>query len=174
MMQTRVIAPCLFRLQGAPVVCRLSRPFPPKGACGTPGVSPRPRRHVLRNAVDAHGTLHLERNKAQGSRMPVAGHAAAARLRTATTEAGQRLRSARDGFFGLLHVPGGVAGADACPVRAGCCPDMHLDRPPVAPASFPFRKTGPASLRPPPPAPRQRRRSRRAPYRTGMGGRLFL
>ena len=62
----------LVRLQGAPVVCLLSRPFSPEGACGTPG------RHMLRNAVDAHGTLRLERNKAQGSRMPVAGHTAAA------------------------------------------------------------------------------------------------
>jgi hypothetical protein len=158
----------LVRLQGAPVVCLLSRPFSPEGACGTPGVSPRPRRHVLRNAVDAHGTLCLERNKAQGSRMPVAGHTAAARLRTATTEAGRRLRSARDGFCGLLHVPGGVAGADAGPVRASCRPDMHLGRPPVTPASILFRRPGPASLRPPPPAPRQRRRSRRAPYRNGM------
>jgi hypothetical protein len=81
-------------------------------------------------------------------------------------------------LIGLLHIPGGVASADACPVRAGCCPDMNLGHPPVAPESSPSPLAGSKS--------RQRKQgrhrcghrhpfrvttdvSRRAPHRNGMG-----
>ena len=58
-------------------------------------------------------------------------------LRTAT-EAVFRLRSARGWILRLAALSQGPSLSPTRPVRANCCPDRHLDRPPVLPASAPF------------------------------------
>ena len=117
--------------------------FPLKGRAERQGVSPRPRRHVgehVAPCAEAHG-------KQQASD---AAHTPAFRTQmdfaacSMSQEASQRRR---------------------CPVRASCCPDMHLGRPPAWSASTACRLTdprlppvirkpsGPTSQRPPHPAP---------------------
>ena len=88
-------------------------------------------------------------------------------------------------FFGLLHVPGVRRWRRRAPVRASCRPDTALwTVPPVLPASVPrpFSKdrrsslrpgSGP-SLRPPHPAATYRRRSRRAPHRSGTAAMILV
>ncbi len=53
------------------------------------------------------------------------------------SEADLRLRSARGWIFRLAACPRGCHWRRRAPVRASCRPDMHLGRPPVAPASAP-------------------------------------
>ena len=137
--RTRVIAPCFVRLQGPPVVLFL---FPPKGRAERQGVSPRPRRHVPEHmAPCAESTRQTQPRKQHYACVP---HA--------------------NGLCGLLHVPGVVTGADAPPfVRAVArtctwtvrpfCRRLSLSA--FARISDPRqRPKGPASLRPPHPAPR--------------------
>ena len=96
--QTRVVASVL-----CPARDKLAFVFSVSliGACGTPGGSPRQRRHELLS--NSRGPL---RKRAQGG----GALAGAPILRAEQTlriaaEAGKRLRSARDGLCGLLHVP---------------------------------------------------------------------
>ena len=93
------------------------------------------------------------------------------------SEADLRLRSAREWICRLAACPRGCHWRRRAPVRASCRPDMHLGRPPVAPASAPSA----ARIRNPRTCPGPgivaatasrsafRRRSPRAPYRCGMG-----
>ena len=53
------------------------------------------------------------------------------------SEADPRLRSAREWTLRLAACPRGCHWRRRAPVRASCRPDMHLDRPPVSPASVP-------------------------------------
>ena len=55
------------------------------------------------------------------------------------SEADPRLRSAREWTLRLAACPRGCHWRRRAPVRASCRPDMHLDRPPVVPASVPVR-----------------------------------
>jgi hypothetical protein len=57
-------------------------------------------------------------------------------------DADPRLRSARNGFCGLLNAPGRRRTRRLRPVRASCRPGTHLDRSPVLPASVPSRHLG--------------------------------
>ena len=57
-------------------------------------------------------------------------------------EADLRLRSARGWILRLAACPRGCRWRRRAPVRASCRPDMHLDRPPVLPASVPVRFLG--------------------------------
>ena len=136
--RTRVIAPCFVRLQGPPVVFSLS---PPKGRAERQGVSPRPRRHVPEHmapcARKAHGkTSHGSSNTpAFRTRMDFAACCMSQGLSLAPT----RPRSCE-------LSPGHALGPSAR--LAGVCP-----RPPSR-ISDPQRVRGPASWRPPHPAPR--------------------
>ena len=116
--QTCIITPRTCPARGSPASFRLPCP---KGRAERQGVSPRPRRHVPRSTWQpcAESTRQTQPRKRLNARVP---HA--------------------NGLCGLLHVPGGVTGADAPPVRASCRPDMHLDRPPVVPASVPQAARG--------------------------------
>ena len=108
--------------------------FSPEGACGTLDGSPHPRRHVLSNA--AHGSVHLE--QMHGGVCPRGTHDPLGRnTRGIAEDAGNRLRSARDGLCGLLRVPEGAVSPALVPFVQANCPDMHLGRPPVAPVVSP-------------------------------------
>ena len=140
-------SPCGYAGHGAPVSGRASSPlffarpgasrtffaffaFPsPEGACGTPGVSPRPRRHVVRHAGAPHGAL---RREAQGSRCSLRrSKRRGCLLEQPATEAGRRLRSARDGFDRSAACPQELSLLSTRRlVRADCRPDTHLNRPP--------------------------------------------
>ena len=126
--QTCVIAPCFVR----PRACRLF-------------CSSSPRRGV-RNDRAFH--------RARGARMvwhagsPHAACAAHGQWPSPTpkivglnraSEADLRLRSARGWICRLAACPRGCHWRRRAPVRASCRPDMHLDRPPVLPASVPVR-----------------------------------
>ena len=106
-----VIAPVLCPARGSPSALVSFAFLCPMGACGTLGRSTAPAAPCA--VFEKTHELH------------------------SPSDAVFRLRSARDGLCGLLHVPGGVATADACPVRVDCYPDMHLDRPPVLPVVTP-------------------------------------
>jgi hypothetical protein len=111
--KTRVIAPCFVRPQGAPVV---SVPHCPVGACGTTGVSPRPRRHV-RSTWPPCAKAHGKGNKPR-AQIVCLRSARGWTLRLAASLTGNcRLRRPR-------------------PDRTNCRTGMHLDRPPVASASI--------------------------------------
>ena len=118
----------------------MSRPAP--GRAGRP-VPQSPRRGV-RNDRAFH--------RARGARMcwhtgsPHAAFAAHERWPSPTpkivelnraSEADPRLRSAREWTLRLAACPRGCHWRRRAPVRASCRPDMHLGRPPVAPASAP-------------------------------------
>ena len=97
------------------------------------------------------------------------------------TNAAPRLRSARDGFFGLLNAPRRRRYRRLRPVRANCRPDTHLDRSPVLPASVPSTPRGltlgvegPASWRPSHPAPRSKDGSNAPSHRSGTVRRIIL
>ena len=140
---------CATARQVAPVLCpawgcRSSFAFRlPKGGAERLGVSPHPRPRVQKGVEkDAHELL---------------------------SNADPRLRSARNGFCGLLNAPGRRHCRRLRPVRASCRPGTHLDRSPVLPASVPCLRRGltlgvegPASWRPSHPAPRFERRFERA------------
>jgi hypothetical protein len=102
--------------------------LPRKGACGTPGVSPRRRGHELLS--NSRGTLRLE---SRGRVCPCGSHDPAdlSRPSGSPRDTGRRLRSAR----------GWTCRSAACPqelplsptrrlVRTDCRPDTHLNRPP--------------------------------------------
>ena len=105
---------------GLPVPCSLV------GACGTTGRFTAPAAPALLRA----------------SRMPLARHtgsgpAPAPLIAWAEPGLGSRSSPAfrtRMDFAACCMSPGIVAFADTCLVRADCRPDMHLDRPPDAPA----------------------------------------
>ena len=105
--------------------------FPKKGRAERLGVSPRPRRHGCRNAVDTHGALRLLTLQGTGQPYARRAHGRAVDEDNPPQKQDNACVPHAMDFAACLHVPGGVAGADACPVRAGCCPDMHLGRPPV-------------------------------------------
>ncbi len=130
-----LIAPCLVRPQGLPVILFL--------------ISPR----GVRNDRAFH--------RARGARMcwhtgsPHAAFAAHGQWPSPTpkivelnraSEADLRLRSAREWTLRLAACPRGCHWRRRAPVRASCRPDMHLDRPPVLPASVPVRFQGSAIL----------------------------
>src|SRR5262245_27793674 len=118
-LQTCIITPPSFRLG----VRRSSFAFRiPRGRAERLDVSPRPRRHVRTHNVRAHGPVCFRHT-----------------VKTKASEAAQRPRSAREWTLRLAPCPRGVTYADVDPVRASCRPDMHLDRPPVLPASVPAR-----------------------------------
>ncbi len=93
-------------------------------------------------------------------------------------EADLRLRSAREWTLRLAACPRGCHWRRRAPVRASCRPDMHLDRPPVVAGVCPRPPSRICDPRTasrvrhrcghPHPAATYRRRSRRAPHRSGM------
>ena len=105
--------------------------FPcPQGACGTTGRFTAP-------AAPARVCM-------RASRMPSVAHEQwpsptpkIVELNRAS-EADPRLRSAREWTLRLAACPRGCHWRRRAPVRASCRPDMHLDRPPVVPASVPL------------------------------------
>ena len=108
-----------------PGACRSSSAFLAREGCAErKGVSPRPRR---RGPLGPHGSrVPLEHT---AGRMPFWGNGQA-------TEAGQRLRSARDGSFTACCMPPGLTAFAGFPqfVRTPR-PGLHLGRPSVSPAS---------------------------------------
>ena len=136
--------------------------------CPAPGLAGHPVPHLPRRGVRNDRAFH----RARGARMcwhagsPHAACAAHGQWSSPTpkivelnraSEADLRLRSARGWIFRLAACPRGCRWRRRAPVRASCRPDMHLDRPPVLPASVPVRflgicdphcVQGPASLRP--------------------------
>ena len=132
---------------GLPVFCCLSGS--PIGACGTTG----------RNAAPAAPALLVRASRMQSTR-----------ARSGASRTGHRTQVSpafrtRMGFSACSMSPGIATLAGACLVRANCCPDMHLGRPPAWSASIAclytdprlppvIRKpSGPTSQRPPHPAP---------------------
>ncbi len=143
--------PCSLSGLGLPVFCCL--PVPER-ACGTLGRFTAPAAPCAKGVdKNAHELL---------------------------SDADQRLRSARDGFFGLLNAPRRRRCRRLRPVRASCCPGTHLDRSPVLPASvpstylgaLPLAIEGPASWRPSHPAPRSKDGSNAPSHRSGTGERI--
>ena len=135
----------------APGLAGLSCSFiSPVGACGTTGRKAAPaapawcwHAGIPHAAFAAHGQWPSPTPKIVGLNRAV--------------EADLRLRSARGWTLRLAACPRGCHWRRRAPVRASCRPDMHLDRPPVLPASVPVRflgicdphcVQGPASLRP--------------------------
>ena len=110
----------------------------PWGACGTLGVSPRPRRRVCRHAIGTPGALHLSAQGSRCSKEQRRGHLQFTPLEgSPPRKQVLRLRSARGWTLRLA----------ACPqelpllwtrrlVRTDCRPDMHLDRPPDPASRF--------------------------------------
>ena len=145
-LQSRVIAPVPLRLRAAgPFLLSSS----PEGACGTPGVSPRPRRQVCRHATGTPGALCLQHRAAAARESKRRGHLSFSPQKgSPPRKQVLRLRSARDGLCGLLHVPGAPF-RRRVPVRASYCPDMHLGRPPVCRSFPPVRlaETGHSEVR---------------------------
>ena len=98
-------------------VHRSSCSFPPKGRAERQGVSPRPRRHVGETRGSRAPKAHGKQSSLGRSAYACVPHAMDFAACCMSQEASQRRR---------------------CPVRASCCPDMHLGRPPVLPASVPY------------------------------------
>ena len=159
-----------------------------------PGLAGHPVPHLPRRGVRNDRAFH----RARGARMgwhagsPHAAFAAHGQWPSPTpkivglnraAEADLRLRSAREWTLRLAACPRGCRLRRRAPVRASCRPDMHLDRPPVAPASVPVRSRGSSILDSvrvrhrsghPHPAATYRRRSRRAPHRSGMAAMILV
>ena len=137
--RTCIIAPVLCPAWGSRSSCalgvyaiRAKSILPcPQGACGTTGRFTAP-------AAPARVCM-------RASRMPSVAHGQwpsptpkIVELNRAS-EADHRLRSAREWTLRLAACPRGCHWRRRAPVRASCRPDMHLDRPPVVPASVPVR-----------------------------------
>jgi hypothetical protein len=142
-----------------------------KGACGTLGEEPHPRR--LAELLRASRTPFEDQRHTGGG--PIL------RVKIRWTEPGPRTQiftcvPHTDGFVGLLDVPGMAAAASVPPfVRAvarTCTRAVRplrrgLPRPPSGPKIDPQNVPGPASLRTSASRSTRRRPSLRAPYRYG-------
>ena len=104
---------------------------PPKGRAERQGVSPRPRRPHGLDAGSPHAAFAAHERWSSPTPKIVEPNRA--------SEADLRLRSAREWILRLAACPRGCHWRRRAPVRASCRPDMHLDRPPVLPASVPVR-----------------------------------
>ena len=126
--------------QGSPDV--IARPWlcPAQGPPVVPFLSPR----GVRNDRAFHRARGAMCSEPDGFR--VHREWSAHGKHSAATEAAIRLRSAREWTLRLAACPRGCRWRRRAPVRASCRPDMHLDRPPVLPASVPVRSLGSAIL----------------------------
>ena len=127
--QTRVIAPCVVRLQGSPVVLV---PFPRRGVRNDRAFHRARGARMVWDAGSPHAVFATAPGQWPSPTPKIVG------LNRAS-EADLRLRSARGWILRLAACPRGCRWRRRAPVRASCRPDMHLDRPPVLPASVPVR-----------------------------------
>ena len=104
----------------------------PVGACGTTGRFTAPAAPAWLDAGSPHAVFATAHEQWSSPTPKIV------ELNRAT-EADLRLRSARGWILRLAACPRGCRLRRRAPVRASCRPDMHLDRPPVAPASVPVR-----------------------------------
>ena len=118
----------------APGLAGYPVPHLPKGRAERQGVSPRPRRPHGLDAGSPHAAFAAHGQWPSPTPKIVELNRA--------SEADLRLRSAREWTLRLAACPRGCHWRRRAPVRASCRPDMHLDRPPVLPASVPVRFLG--------------------------------
>ena len=124
--RTHVIAPCLVRPQGLPVILFL---ISHKGRAERQGVSPRPRRPHGLDAGSPHAAFAAHGQWPSPTPKIVELNRA--------SEADLRLRSARGWILRLAaSLTGNCRLRRPRPDRTSCRTGMHLDRPPVASASI--------------------------------------
>ena len=114
-------------------------------APGHAGLEPQMPSSFPRRGVRNDRAFH----RARGATWVTTWHPCAESTRqTTASDAGRRLRSAREWILRLAACPRRRRFRRRFPVRANCRPDMHLGRPPVLPASVPssaFRISDPDS-----------------------------
>ena len=134
-----IIAPVLCPAWGSRSSCALggcairakSMFLLPEGACGTTGRFTAPAAPACVSAGIPHAAFAAHGQWSSPTPKIVELNRA--------SEADPRLRSAREWTLRLAACPRGCHWRRRAPVRASCRPDMHLDRPPVVPASVPVR-----------------------------------
>ena len=120
----------------APGLAGLPVPCFPVGACGTTGRFTAPAAPACLDTGSPHAAFAAHGQWPSPTPKIVELNRA--------VEADLRLRSARGWILRLAACPRGCHWRRRPPVRASCRPDMHLDRPPVLPASIPVRLLIPA------------------------------